>query len=158
MDEHEASLQRFTQDWVKFNNQYNESRTAVESMTALKEHLEKQQREANELVRVESKRMEGRWDQFVQEENRKWKNYEADALQRSAINDRREKDYRDQIHELEEQIEQLSHDLTQMIRVQTAQSEAIKRWPLLWLEEVEKALEQNPNRRRQPALVPVREE
>jgi hypothetical protein len=158
MDEHEASLQRFTQDWVKFNNQYNESRTVAESMMALQEHLEKQQREANELVRVESKRMEGRWEQFVQEENRKWKNYEADALQRSAINDRREKDYRDQIHGLEEQLEQLSQDLTQMLRVQTAQSEAIKRWPLLWLEEVEKALEQNPNRRRQPALVPVREE
>lgn len=158
MDEHEASLQRFTQDWVKFNNQYNESRTAVDSMSALQEHLEKQQREANELVRVESKRMEGRWEQFVQEESRKWKNYEADALQRSAINDRREKDYRDQIHGLEEQIEQLGQELTQMIRVQTAQSEAIKRWPLLWLEEVEKALEQNPNRRRQPALVPVRED
>jgi chromosome segregation ATPase len=158
MDEHEATLQRFTQDWVKFNNQYNESRTAVETLMALQEHLENQQREANELVRVESKRMESRWDQFVQEENRRWKNYEQDALQRASINDRREKDYREQIHTLEEEIEQLSQDLTQMLRVQTAQSEAIKRWPLLWLEEVEKALEQNPNRRRQPALVPVREE
>lgn len=158
MDEHDASLQRFTQDWVKFSNQYNESRTAVETLMAMKEHLETQQREANELVRVESKRMESRWDQFVQEESRKWKNYEQDALQRAAINDRREKDYRDQIHILEEEIEQLAQDLTQMLRVQTAQSEAIKRWPLLWLEEVEKALEQNPNRRRQPALVPVREE
>jgi hypothetical protein len=30
--------------------------------------------------------------------------------------------------------------------------------PLMWMEEVEKAIAQNPNRRRQPALVPVREE
>jgi hypothetical protein len=158
MDEHEASLARFAQDWVKFNNQYNESRTVAETMRALQVHLEQQQREANELVRVESKRMESRWEQFVGEDSRKWKNFEADALQRLAINDRREREIHEQIHGLEEELERLAADILQLARVQSAQSDAIKRWPLLWLEEVEKALEQNPNRRRQPALVPVREE
>jgi hypothetical protein len=28
----------------------------------------------------------------------------------------------------------------------------------MWVEEVEKAIDQNPQRRRQPALVPVRED
>lgn len=158
MDEHENAFQRFNQDWVKFNNQYNESRTAVETMKALQVHLEQQQREANELVRVESKRMESRWEQFTQEDARKWKNFESDALQRLSINDRRERELREQIAALEEELEQLSVELTTLVRVYTAQSEAIKKWPLMWLEEVEKALDQNPNRRRQPALVPVREE
>ncbi|MEZ4540588.1 MAG: hypothetical protein R3C43_11495 [Chloroflexota bacterium] len=158
MDEQEAAFQRFNQDWVKFNNQHNESRTAVETMKSLQTHLEQQQREANELVRVESKRMESRWEQFTQEDARKWKNFEADSLQRLSINDRRERELREQIITLEEELEHLTVELTTIVRVQTAQSEAIKKWPLAWLEEVEKALDQNPNRRRQPALVPVREE
>ncbi|WP_374687525.1 hypothetical protein [Promineifilum sp.] len=158
MDEHESTLQRFTQDWVKFNNQYNESRTAIETLRGLQTHLEQQQREANELVRVESKRMESRWEQYVVEDSRKWKNFESDILQRQSISDRRERELRDQLHGLEEGIERLEQELAQLARVYTAQSEAIKKWPVLWLEEVEKALDQNPNRRRQPALVPVREE
>lgn len=158
MDDHATAIERFTADWVNFNNQYNESRTAVDTMKALQVHLEKQQREANELVRVESKRMESRWEQFLSEDARKWKNFEADALQRLSVNDRRERELREQIHVLEEDLERLGQELSQTLRVQLAQSEAIKKWPLTWLEEVEKAIEQNPNRRRQPALVPVREE
>lgn len=158
MDDHATAIERFTADWVNFNNQYNESRTAVDTMKALQVHLEKQQREANELVRVESKRMESRWEQFLSEDARKWKNFEADALQRLSVNDRRERELREQIHALEEDLERLGQELSQTLRVQLAQSEAIKKWPLTWLEEVEKAIEQNPNRRRQPALVPVREE
>ena len=143
---------------MKFHNQYNESRTAIESLRALEVHLENQQREANELVRVESKRMESRWEQFVQEDNRKWKNFEADWLQRLAVGDRREREFREQLVELNEQLENLKQELAVAMRVTLAQSEAIKKWPVLWLEEVEKALDQNPNRRRQPALVPVRED
>lgn len=158
MDDHATAIERFTADWVNFNNQYNESRTSVETMKGLQVHLEKQQREANELVRVESKRMESRWDQFVSEDARKWKNFEADSLQRLSVNDRREKDFRDQIHNLKEELERLGQELSQSVRIQAAQSEAIKKWPLAWLEEIEKAIEQNPNRRRQPALIPVRED
>ena len=40
----------------------------------------------------------------------------------------------------------------------TAQADALKQWPRVWVEEVEKTLAQNPNRRRQPALVEVPEE
>jgi DNA repair exonuclease SbcCD ATPase subunit len=158
MDEHETSLERFTQDWVKFNNQYNESRTAIETIRNFQEHLEQLQREANEMVRVESKRLESRWVQFTDEDQRKWKNFEADVLQRQAISDRRERELRDQLHGLEEQLDTLQQDLAQFLRIQTAQSEAIKKWPLTWLDEIEKAIEQNPNRRRQPTLIPIREE
>jgi chromosome segregation ATPase len=158
MDEHETTLARFTQDWVKFNNQYNESRTAIETIRNFQEHLEQLQREANEMVRVESQRLESRWVQFVDEDSRKWKNFEADSIQRQAINDRRERELREQLQGLEEQLDILQQDLAQFLRIQTAQSEAIKKWPLLWLEEVEKAVEQNPNRRRQPTLIPIREE
>lgn len=158
MDEHEAVIERFTQDWVKFNNQYNESRAAIETIRNFQVHLEQLQREANELIRVESQRLESRWVQFVDEDNRKWKNYEADAIQRQSISDRREREFREHLQGLEEQLDSLQQDIAQLLRIQTAQSEAIKKWPLTWLEEVEKAVEQNPNRRRQPTLVQIREE
>jgi len=112
MDDHATAIERFTADWVNFNNQYNESRTAVDTMKALQVHLEKQQREANELVRVESKRMESRWEQFLSEDARKWKNFEADALQRLSVNDRRERELREQIHALEEDLERLGQELS----------------------------------------------
>ena len=90
-----------------------------------------QQREANELVRVESKRMESRWEQFVQEDNRKWKNFEADWLQRLAVGDRREREFREQLVGLNEQLEELKQELAVAMRVTLAQSEAIKKWPCL---------------------------
>ena len=59
---------------------------------------------------------------------------------------------------IEEKIAKLEQEKDLLWRVQTAQADALKLFPRLWLEEVEKAIQQNPNRRRQPALVPVREE
>ena len=59
---------------------------------------------------------------------------------------------------LEESIKQANLDKDTLWRVQTAQADALKQLPRMWLEEVEKAINQDPNRRRQPALVPIREE
>lgn len=158
MDEHDASLQRFTLEWVKFNNQYSEARTAMENLKVVQEHLEQRQKEASELVRIETKRMESRWGDFTLEEAKKWKNFESDFSQRQAINERRERQIEDAFHDLNQAIDKLAQDRDQLLRIQTAQAEAIKKWPVLWLEEVEKAIEQNPNRRRQPAPTLVREE
>jgi chromosome segregation ATPase len=158
MDEHDASLERFTKEWVKFNNQYSEARTAMDALKVLQEHLEQRQKEANELVRIETKRMEQRWEDFTQEEAKKWKNFESDFNQRQAINERRERQIEDAFHDLNAAIEKLQQDRDLSLRIQTAQAEAIKKWPVLWLEEIEKAMEQNPNRRRQPAATIVREE
>ena len=69
-----------------------------------------------------------------------------------------EADMKAEGEQMEAEIAQLKEEKELLWRVQTAQSDALKQWPRLWLEEVEKAIEQNPNRRRQPALVPVREE
>ncbi|MEZ4516389.1 MAG: hypothetical protein R3C44_05965 [Chloroflexota bacterium] len=158
MDEHEASLQRFSQEWIKFNNQYSEARTAMDNLKVVQEHLQQQQKEANELVRIETKRMESRWDDFTLEESKKWKNFESDFSQRQAVNERRERQIEDAFNELNASIDKLEQDRDQLLRIQTAQADAIKKWPLLWLEEIEKAVEQNPNRRRQPTATVVREE
>ena len=60
--------------------------------------------------------------------------------------------------ELEAALIKIQEDKDMLWRVQTAQADAIKLIPRIWLEEIEKAIAQNPNRRRQPTMVPVREE
>lgn len=158
MDEHAASLARFTQEWVKFNNQFNESKTAIEELKSLREQLAQQQKEASEMVRVETSRLESRWDAFSREDSRKWKNFEADFQQRQMVNDRRDKQTQEQMQAVHELLEILQQDRDTLRRIQTAQADAIKKWPLLWLEEVEKAIEQDPNRRRQPTTSTQQEE
>lgn len=158
MDEHASSLARFTQEWVKFNNQFNESRAAVEELKSLREQLAQQQKEASEMVRVETGRLESRWDAFSREDTRKWKNFETDFQQRQLVNDRRDKQTQEQLQAIHELLEILEQDRDTLRRIQTAQADAIKKWPLLWLEEVEKAIEQDPNRRRQPTTSTQQEE
>ncbi|MEJ2752153.1 MAG: hypothetical protein P8169_05675, partial [Chloroflexota bacterium] len=64
----------------------------------------------------------------------------------------------ERIHELEEQLLVIEDDKDTIWRIQAAQADAIKTLPRIWLEEIEKAKAQNPNRRRQPTVMPVREE
>ncbi|MCP4363100.1 MAG: hypothetical protein GY796_34295, partial [Chloroflexi bacterium] len=78
--------------------------------------------------------------------------------QRWATVNRHERETREQITLLEEAHSKLKEEKDLLWRVQSAQADALKQLPRIWLEEVDKAIEQNPNRRRQPALVPIREE
>jgi hypothetical protein len=59
---------------------------------------------------------------------------------------------------LDRRLEELKQDQDKMWRVQSAQTDAIKQIPRIWQEEVEKTLANDPNRRRQPALIPVQED
>jgi hypothetical protein len=158
IEEQVESRERFQREWVRFSDQYKEAKMAVETIGQWQEQIEKQQREASELIRIEANRMISRWDNFRTENDRRWKNEEVDREQRWAAVNRYEREVREQIVLLEEQLTRIKEDKDLLWRVQTAQADALKQWPRIWLEEVEKAIDQNPNRRRQPALVPVREE
>jgi chromosome segregation ATPase len=158
LEEQTASLERFNKEWVRFSDQYKEAKMAVDTLTRWQEQIEKQQRESAELLRVETNRMLTRWDDFRQENDKRWKNEDVDREQRWATVNRHEREMREQITLLEEALAKLKEEKELLWRVQTAQADALKQWPRIWLEEVEKAIEQNPNRRRQPALVPVQEE
>ncbi|MGH2536437.1 MAG: hypothetical protein ACRDHL_03495, partial [Candidatus Promineifilaceae bacterium] len=65
---------------------------------------------------------------------------------------------RERFESLEVALEQLRQEKDTLFRIQSAQSSALKIWPRVWLEEIEKAINHDPNSRRQPAPVPVREE
>lgn len=158
LEEQEEKVEQFNKEFVKFSDMYKEAKMAVQTLTGWQEDLEKQQREAAEILRVETSRMQSRWDDFRHENDKRWKSQGVDAEQRWNTVNRHEREIREMIDLIEEKISKLEQEKDLLWRVQTAQADALKQFPRMWLEEVEKAIAQNPNRRRQPALVPVREE
>lgn len=158
LDENAETIQRFSKEWITFSDQYKEAKMAVQTLGEWQRQVEQQQKDAIELLRVESHRMQSRWDNFVLENNKKWKSTEVETEQRWGVVNRHERQAQEQLVRLEEALNRLQQEKDLIFRIQSAQSDALKQWPRIWLEEVEKAMSQNPNRRRQPALVPVREE
>ena len=153
-----ASMEKYADEWVKYSNQYKEAKTTLEAIAEWQQRVEKQQREAAELARIEANQMRSRWDKFAKENEKRWTNYIVEQEQLWAGSNRREKQLQERLLELDELIEGIKQDKDTLWRVQNAQGEAMKKWPRIWLEEVEKAKTLNPNSRRQPDLVSVREE
>lgn len=158
LDEQSETIERFKREWITFSDQYKEAKMAVQTIAPWQSQIEQQQREASEILRVETNRMQSRWDSFIQEVERRLKNFDLENEQRWSTVNRHEREVREQIDLLETAIKQVSDEKDNLWRIQTAQADAIKKFPRLWLEEVEKALAQDPNRRRQPALVPTPDE
>lgn len=158
IEDHNDRIDQFAKEWIAFSDQYKEAKMTVQTINQWQQQIDKQQQEASELVRVETHRMRSRWDDFLLENQKTWKNFEVDVEQRWATANRHESELREEINKLELLLKTLDDEKDALRRVQNAQSDAIKQIPRIWLEHVEKAIEQNPNRRRQPALVPVREE
>jgi chromosome segregation ATPase len=153
-----ASMEKYADEWIKYANQYKEAKTTLEAIAEWQQRVEKQQREAAELARIEANQMRSRWDKFAKENEKRWTNYVVEQEQLWAGSNRREKQLQERLLELDELIEGIKQDKDTLWRVQNAQGEAMKKWPRIWLEEVEKAKTHNPNSRRQPDLVSVREE
>jgi hypothetical protein len=131
---------------------------AVQQLEEWRARSEQMQQEATEMLRIELNRMQSRWDTFVQKDEQKWKSAEVDIQQRweAAARDTMAADER--MLEIEEKLLAFDDDKDTLWRIQTAQADAIKKLPRLWLEEIENAKAQDPKRRRQPTVVPVREE
>jgi chromosome segregation ATPase len=158
VEEHQEAMDRYADEWLKFTEQYKIAKMAVQNMEEWQKQMDTRQNEAMELTRVEANRMKTLWDAFVSENEKIRTNFEVDQEQRWSNAQRREKQVLEKIYELEQLLEQVEQDKDTLWRVQTAQSDAMKKWPRILLEEVEKAIAHNPETRRQPALVPVREE
>lgn len=158
LQEQKAQIDQFKVEWVKFADQYKEARMAVQSFSPWQKQIEQQQRETAELTRVEIGRMHTRWDNFQVENDKRWKNFEVDDEQHWNAAARKDKEVQETLYQLQGYIDDIRQDKDMLWKVQSAQADAIKTFPRVWMEEVEKAMSQNPNRRRQPALVPVVEE
>ena len=158
LEEQAQTLDQFRKEWITFSDQYKEAKMAVDTLGGWQRQIEQQQQEATEVMRIDSHRLQSRWDNFTQENEKRWRNLEMEVEQRWQNISRQERQVQEQIQELETYLTELQKEKATLQRVQNAQSDAIKKIPLIWLEEVEKAIAQDPERRRAAALVPVREE
>lgn len=158
LDEHNDIMERYAREWVKFSDQYQEAKMALQTFVEWQKQIEQRQKEATEILKIESNRMQSRWDEFALEDEQKWKTFQIETEQRWQNMARVEKQLREQLVELEALLLKIQEDKDLLWRIQNAQADAIKKFPRLWLEEIERARAQDPNRRRQPTLVPVREE
>ena len=158
LEEQKDTMSRYSREWINYSDQYKEAKMALQTLQEWQQQIEGQQREQSELLRMELNRMSSRWDGFILEDKQKWKTAEVETQQRWIAYDRAEKKIQEQIMELQETLVQIQEDKDLLWRIQTAQADAVKLIPRIWLEEIERARAQDPNRRRQPTIVPVREE
>lgn len=158
IDEQTQTLAQFSREWITFSDQYKEAKMAVQTLAPWQAQIEQQQRDTAELLRVEAHRMQSAWDNFTLENDKKWKSFDVELEQRWSSFNRQLRQISEQIILFEETLKEINLDKDTLWRVQTAQADALKQLPRMWLEEVEKAITNNPNRRRQPALVPIRED
>jgi chromosome segregation ATPase len=158
IDGFQEQMNSYTTEWVKYNTQYQESKMAVQTLVEWQSRIESQQQETAEMSRIAANQLLSRWASFQVENDKRWKNYELDREQRWARSDRKEKKVLAQLQEISELLDDIEQEKDALWRVQNAQADVMKSLPRIWKEEVEKARAHNPNSRRQPALVPVREE
>lgn len=158
IEDQARTLDQFRKEWIVFSDQYKEAKMAVDTLGGWQRQIEQQQQEATEIMRIDSHRMQSRWDNFTQENEKRWRSLEMEIEQRWQNISRQERQVQEQFQELEDFLKDLQKEKATLQRVQSAQSDAIKKIPLIWLEEVEKAIAQDPERRRAKPLVPVREE
>ena len=158
LDEHKDTMDKYAREWVNYSERYKEAGEAVERLPGWQKQTEQRLQEASERLRIELNRIQSRWDGFLLQDEQKWKSAELDIQQRWEAAKRADRQVDERIHELEEQLLVIEDDKDTIWRIQAAQADAIKTLPRIWLEEIEKARAQNPNRRRQPTVMPVREE
>ena len=157
-DEKTSVIEGFSQEWIKIVDYYKQAQMAVQTLTQWQERIDTMQREASEILRLESNRMQKRWDDFRVENEKRLKNYEVESEQLWTTSNRHEREIREQVTLLEEGLKKLEQEKDLLWRVQNAQSDALKLFPRLWADEVQKAIDNNPHRRRQPALVQINED
>jgi len=158
IDGFQGQMNSYATEWVKYDTQYKESKMAVKTLVEWQSRIESQQQEIAEMSRIGANQLLSRWDSFQVENDKRWKNYELDREQRWARSDRKEKKNLVQLQEMSELLDDIQQEKDALWRVQNAQADVMKSLPRIWKEEVEKARAHNPNSRRQPALIPVRED
>jgi len=158
LEEHKDAMERYAREWIVFSDRFKEAGMALQTFAEWQKQTEQQQRELSEMLRIELNRAQSRWDGFLLQDSQKWKTAEVELEQRQQAADRSNKQVRELIQELAERLLEFEEDKDTLWRMHTAQADAVRQLPRIWLEEIDKAKAMDPNRRRQPTVMPVREE
>jgi chromosome segregation ATPase len=158
IEAYKTDMAEFHKRWSAFEAQTKEAQNAVLAIDEWRQQLERSQAELGEVTRLEIDRFKVRWEQFIDENEKFRRVFELDSEQRWAGSDRRDQQTTEAFQQIELEIAAIKKVYDVLQRVQVAQSDALKKFPTIWLEEVEKAIANDPDRRREPSRISIREE
>lgn len=158
IEAYKADMADFHKRWSDFAEKSKAAQQAVQTLDQWRLQIERQQNELTEVTRLEIERFQARWQEFVNEYNKFRKTFEIDNEQRWNGADRREKRTLEQFESLDVELAAIKKDRDTLQRIYLAQTDALKQLPTIWMEEVEKAIANDPDRRREPSRISVREE
>ncbi len=149
---------RFQQQWGIVHDQHRQAKLMLGNIERWQTQVETQMKETSELNRVNSDQQQKRWEAFLLDYERSKQNTTVDIDQRNVSIDRRQRDMEEKFHELETLVTELRRDVNTLYRVHSYHADSMKRLAAFWGDDVEKAIENDPSRRRSPTPTPIPDE
>jgi hypothetical protein len=110
LEEQEDRLRQHEKGWIPVMDQFKEAKMVLQTLADWQTQIEKQQREASELLRVESHRLQSRWDNYRQENDKRWRTFDVETEQRWSAVNRTDRQLQEQLHAIEEKITVLDQE------------------------------------------------
>jgi len=125
-------MEDFTRQFVQFREVFDESRRVLAQFQQLEERLKRDQAQVAELQRLAEERMQKAYEEFVAEDERRWRKHEMAWDQRWNEQERTNAQFKERFVPLEEQVKKLIAQVVELWDVQQAfarhQSAEVERW------------------------------
>ncbi len=125
-------MEDFSRQFLQFREIYDESRRILAQFQQLEERLKRDQAQVAELQRLAEERMQKTYEEFLAEDERRWRKHEMTWDQRWNEQERAISQLRERISPLEEQMKKLAAQVVELWDVQQAlarhQSAEVERW------------------------------
>lgn len=125
-------MEDFVRQFTQFREVFEENKRVLTQFQLLEERLKRDQAQMAELQRLAEERMQKSYEEFVAEDERRWRKHEMAWEQKWNEQERANAQVRDRLTPLEEQVKKLGAQVTELWDVQQAfarhQSAEVERW------------------------------
>lgn len=150
---HQTVLDGLNKESLLITQRSHELKVALGNLSEWRRELQQKQHEISEISRLDSERIQHRWKTFVADYEKSWTTHQMEITQYRSIMDKRNTAVLERLTELENHVEKLMQDRDSVWRIHLAQEAVLRQLPELWREQRQKAIENDPNRRRQPTVL-----
>lgn len=125
-------MEDFVRQFTQFREVFEENKRVLTQFQLLEERLKRDQAQMAELQRLAEERMQKSYEEFVAEDERRWRKHEMAWEQKWNEQERANAQVRDRLTPLEEQVKKLGAQVIELWDVQQAfarhQSAEVERW------------------------------
>lgn len=151
-------LARFQQQWGIIQDQHREARITLGNIERWQSEIDTKIKESGEIGRMNNQQYQQRWEEFLIEFERAKQTSTISIDQHTDKFDRRQREMEDIVFAMEESVRELRRDINTLYRVHSYHADSMKRLAAFWLTDVQKAVENDPERRRSPTPTPLPDE